>query len=237
MRSGDEHDDEHRRADQRGSSEIDFHYDQKQERGNDRKWNDEALEQSAALFFTSRKPGGQKKNGGDLGDFRRLKSDRTESDPAARAVDPHSQMGNETKREHSDGESEPEPPGPLPEMIIKERAEGTDPESHAQPDDLAFNEKINVAVAVPRERARAEKHHDPDDQHAENSQKQKVSALAMHLSCVAEAVALAQTAAAGNATSLANSLVCLLRFGWFRRDDQLLSDLQFVRIIDVVRRH
>ena len=33
------------------------------------------------------------------------------------------------------------------------------------------------------------------------------------------------------------SFVGLFRFGWFCRNDQLLPDLQLVRIIDVVRRH
>src|ERR1700674_491129 len=213
MRSGDEHDREHRGADQRGRSEIDFHDDQEQERRDDREGNDEALQQSAALFFTSGKPGSQKEYGGDLRDFGRLKGDGAEADPAARTVDAHAEMGNETKRERDEREGKPDPPRPLPEMIIEERAHGADRESHAQPDGLALDEKINVAVAIAGERARAEKHHDPDDEHAENSQEQKVRALAMHLSCVAEAVALAQTAAASKATSLANSLVGLLRFG------------------------
>src|SRR5437660_6303078 len=180
MRSGDEHDREHRRPDQRGRSEIDFQHDQNQERRDDRERNDEALEQAAALFFTRRKPRRQKKYGGDLGDFRRLKGDRAEADPAARTIDPHSKMRNETKRKRREGESEPEPPRPLPEMVIEERSDRADREPHPEPDRLALNEKINVAMAVPRERARAEKHHDPDDEHAENSEEQKVSALAMH---------------------------------------------------------
>ena len=65
-------------------------------------------------------------------------------------------------------------------MIVEERSKGADREPDAEPDGLALNEKINVAVAVARECARAEKHHDPDDEHAENSEEQKVSALAMH---------------------------------------------------------
>src|SRR2546421_8755624 len=180
MRSSDEHDREHRRPDQRGRSKIDFQHDQDQERRDDREGNDEALEQAAALFFTSRKPRRQKKYSGDLGDFRRLKGDRAEAYPAARTVDPHSEVRNETKRKRGEGESEPEPPRPLPEMVIEERSDRADRKSYPEPDGLTLNEKINVAVAVARECARAEKHHDPDDEHAEDSEEQKVSALAMH---------------------------------------------------------
>src|SRR5437764_2757097 len=150
MRSRHEHDREHRRPDQRGRSEIDFQHDQNQERGDNREGNDESLEQSAALFFPSREPGGQKKNGGDLRDFGRLKGDGTEADPATRTVDPHSEMRNETKRERGEGESEPEPPRPLPEMVIEERSDRADREPHPEPDGLALNEKINVAMAVAR---------------------------------------------------------------------------------------
>src|SRR5713101_6066869 len=108
MRSGHEHDREHRRPDQRGRSEIDFHHDQDQERRDDREGNDEALEQAATLFFPRRKPRRQKKYGGDLGDFRRLKGDWAEAYPAPRTVDAHPEMRNETKRERGESESEPE---------------------------------------------------------------------------------------------------------------------------------
>src|SRR2546430_5801980 len=94
-------------------------------------------------------------------------------------------MRDETKRERDESEPEPDPPGPQPEMIIDNSGDGADHESHAQPDRLAFHEKIHVAMAVLRERARAEKHDDADDQHPQDSQEQKVSALAVHLGVAA----------------------------------------------------
>ena len=43
---------------------------------------DAALQQAPAFFFTSGKPRGQKKHGGDLRDFRWLKGNWAEADPA-----------------------------------------------------------------------------------------------------------------------------------------------------------
>ena len=55
-------------------------------------------------------------------------------------------------------------------MVIDDRGHRADSEPHAQPDCLAFHEKIHVAVAVLRERARAEQHDDADDQHPQDSE-------------------------------------------------------------------
>src|SRR5205085_9719105 len=82
-------------------------------------------------------------------------------------------------------EREPDPPRPQPEMVIDHRRHRADDETDAEPDRLAFHEEIHVAMAVLRERARAEKHDDADDQHPQHSQEQEVSALAMHLGVVA----------------------------------------------------
>src|SRR5256885_1731042 len=90
-------------------------------------------------------------------------------------------MRDETKRKGDEREREPDPPGPQPEMVIDDRPDRADYEPDAEPDDLPFDEKIHVAVAVLRERARAEKHDDADDQHPQNGEEHEVSALAMHL--------------------------------------------------------
>ena len=92
-------------------------------------------------------------------------------------------------------------------------------EAHAEPDRLAFDEKINVVVAITRECARAEQHDDADDQHAKHCEKQDVSALAMHRR---SSRLLARTSSP---------------FVVFAGIDQFLSNLKFVRIIDVIQRH
>ena len=102
----------------------------------------------------------------------------------------------------------------------------TDPE----PERLAFDEKINVAVTVARECAGAEKHDDADDQHRQHSEKQKISALAMHQ--FREAMAPTENCVRAHLLFARSSSLFGFRLG---RNDQFLSDLQFVRIIDVVQ--
>src|SRR5438477_2140582 len=180
MRPGNEHDHEHRRADQRRRSQIDLGHNQKQRAANNREWDHESLQKMAAFLFPGREPRRQKKDDSDLCDFRWLKRGRAERDPASRAVDSHSEMRDETKGERDEGERKPDPPSSQPEMVVDDGGRRANDESNADPDRLAFHEEIHVAVAVLRERARAEKHDDADDQHPQHSEKQEVSTLAMH---------------------------------------------------------
>ena len=143
--------------------------------------NDETLQDPAASFLITREPPGEKKDHGDLRDFRRLKCDRTESNPTTRTVDAHSDVRHETKGESDEGQAEPDPPRPLPEMVVDQGRHRADNKADAEPDHLSLHEKIDVAVTVARERTGAEKHDDADDQHAENGQEQEISTLAMHL--------------------------------------------------------
>src|SRR4051812_11350920 len=89
-------------------------------------------------------------------------------------------MRHETKRQRDEREREPDPPGSQPEMVIDDRRRRADDEADAEPGRLAFHEKIHVAMAVLRERACAEKHDNPDDEHPQDSEEQEVSTLAMH---------------------------------------------------------
>src|ERR1700730_8671503 len=134
-----------------------------------------------ADLLVTRKPKRQKKNRSDFCNFRRLKSDGANSDPAARAVDAHAEVRSETKRKRNKSEPEPNPPSALPKMIIDERGGCTNDKANSQPKGLAFDEKINITVTVARKGTRAKKHYDPAHEKTEHGQKQKISALAMHL--------------------------------------------------------
>ncbi len=50
----------------------------------------------------------------------------------------------------------------------------------SEPNRLASDEKVNIAMTVARKGTRAEKHDDADDEHAEHGQKQDVSTFTMH---------------------------------------------------------
>jgi hypothetical protein len=63
---------------------------------------------------------------------------------------------------------EPKPPCLLPELIVHERRKNARDKSNPNPNRLAFNEKINVAMAVACVGARAEEHHDADDEQSED---------------------------------------------------------------------
>src|SRR5207302_2049961 len=83
-----------------------------------------------------------------------------------------------------------------------------------EPERLPFQEEIGIAVTVTGKCTRAEKHHNADDQQAQHSDEQKVSALSMHYCSVSD-------------------LLRFFRFGW---DQQFLADLKFARVIDVIER-
>ena len=73
----------HRRADQCGRAEIDFRDDEREQQSDDDEWNDEACRSTCRVLFITREPPREKKDHGDLRDFRWLKCDRTGADPAA----------------------------------------------------------------------------------------------------------------------------------------------------------
>src|SRR5438105_15280319 len=115
------------------------------------------------VFFITREPPRQEKHGGQFRDLRWLKADRAESDPAARTVDPHSEMRNVTRHQRYQCDTEPNPPRPLPKMVIDQRGGNANNQTDAEPDRLSFEKEQRVAVAVSCKSAGAEKHHDADD--------------------------------------------------------------------------
>ena len=124
---------------------------------------------------------------------------------------------DKAKRQHHRRNRKPNPPGALPEMVVHHRGYGADDEPHPKPRRLAFDEKINIAMRIARESARAKQHNDADHEHQQHRDEHDVGAFAMHQMSVPQ---------------LAIDFFCLR----FLRDDQLLADLQFVRIIDVIDR-
>src|SRR5437867_11538928 len=114
-------------------------------------------------FLISRKPGSKEKDCGDFCEFRWLKGNRTVTHPAARSIDAHPDVRNIAKRQSGQCQREPNPPRFLPEMIVHQRSKNARDQSNPDPNRLAFDEEIDVSMAVARVCARAEKHHDPDD--------------------------------------------------------------------------
>ena len=114
------------------------------------------------------KPPGEEKYGGKFRNLRRLKTNRAEPDPAARAVDAHSEMRDETKDQRDGGDGQPDPPSPLPEMVIDHSARDANREAYSKPKRLMFEKKVRVAMTVLRKSAGAEKHYDADDEQSEH---------------------------------------------------------------------
>jgi hypothetical protein len=86
-------------------------------------------------------------------------------------------------------------------------------------------------MTIPRKRAGAEQHDDADHQQPKHSQKQDVRALTVHKSARwAIGVHRGDRLCNSHAVSFF-LLLCVYRFGWH---EQLLSDLQFARIYDVI---
>ncbi len=65
-------------------------------------------------------------------------------------------------------------------MVINQRSNRAKGQPNTEPDRLAPDEKIDVPVTVARESARAKKHDDTDDEHAEHGEKQNVGAFTVH---------------------------------------------------------
>ena len=131
-------------------------------------------------FLITREPPRQKKYRGKFRNLRRLKTNRAESDPAAGAVDPHSDVRNETKYERDRSDTQPNPPGSLPEVIINQGRSDTNDQTNSEPNRLVFEEKVRVAMAVFGKSAGAEKHHDADDEQSQHRNEQEVSAFSVH---------------------------------------------------------
>jgi hypothetical protein len=112
----------------------------------------------------SRKPRSQKKDRRDFCDFRWLKCNRAVADPATRSVDAHSDVRDVAKRQSGQRHREPKPPRFLPELIVHERRKNAPDKSDPNPNRLAFNEKINIPMAVACIGARAEEHHNANNE-------------------------------------------------------------------------
>src|SRR5947207_9493513 len=119
-------------------------------------------------LLVTREPPREKEHGSQFRDLRRLETERPESDPAARTVNPNPDMRDITKGERNRGHAQPDPPGALPKMVIDQRGGDADGQTNTEPDGLAFQEKQCVAVAIAGKSARAEKHHDADDQKSQH---------------------------------------------------------------------
>ena len=65
-------------------------------------------------------------------------------------------------------------------MIVHQRRKNASHQPEPDPNCLAFDEKVNVAMAVACVRAGAEKHHDADDEQSQHRQKQDVGTLTTH---------------------------------------------------------
>jgi hypothetical protein len=114
----------------------------------------------------SRKPGGKKKDHGQLCHLGGLKSHQPNSDPAARTIDSHPDMRHVTERQHDYCEHKPKPPGSLPKVVVDKRRQSAEKKTNPNPSRLPLYEKIDVSMTGARKRARAEKHHDADDEQA-----------------------------------------------------------------------
>src|SRR2546422_652923 len=65
-------------------------------------------------------------------------------------------------------------------MVVDERGGRANRQSNSEPKTLPLNKKINVAMTITRKSAGAKKHDDADDEHAQNSDEQDVSAFSVH---------------------------------------------------------
>src|SRR6478672_6724298 len=149
--SSDEHHHQGSRPNQGGGAEIDLGNDKRNQQRRRRQRNDEAKNQVAGAVLKTNEPPRQKEYCGGLGNFRRLKCDRASPDPATRPVNTHSEMRHETKPQSSEGEKEPQPPGVIPEMVIDQCCSDQNREPDPEPESLAFDEKVNIAVGITRE--------------------------------------------------------------------------------------
>ena len=84
------------------------------------------------------------------------------------------------ERQPDKPERKPNPPGALPEMVIDQRRDGAGDQTQPEPEGMPLEEIIDIALAVLRESAGAEKNDDADRQQAEDSEKQDIGALPMH---------------------------------------------------------
>src|SRR5437868_5473900 len=132
-------------------------------------------------FLETCEPPCQKKYSGKLGNLRWLKTDWAESDPTPRAVDPHSNVRNETQNEHDRGDTDPQPPSALPEMVIDQRRRSAGSEPHSEPRRFVLEEKIRLVMAVLRKSAGAKKHHDADVEQSQHRNKGELIAFPIHL--------------------------------------------------------
>jgi hypothetical protein len=65
-------------------------------------------------------------------------------------------------------------------MVIDKRIGAANRETNPKPERLTFEEKISIAVTLARKCARAKERNDADDEQAQHSEEQNVSAFTMH---------------------------------------------------------
>jgi hypothetical protein len=56
-------------------------------------------------------------------------------------------------------------------MVINQRGRNQNGKANPEPERLAFDKEVNIAMSIAREGAGAEKHDHPDDEHRQHRQK------------------------------------------------------------------
>jgi len=122
----------------------------------------------------------EERDGRDLCKIRRLKSNQWKFYPSTRTVDPEPDVGHKAKGQEDGRGGKPHPPCALPELVVDDRANHAGDDADAEPEGLAFQKVNGIAMAVLREGARAEKHHESEDDQRRHGKDQEVDAFAMH---------------------------------------------------------
>ena len=100
-----------------------------------------------------------------------MASDSVKFEPAPRAIDLVPEGRKKTEGEANQGTCEPDPPGPLPEMVIHQGAHAAGNHSEPEPDRVPAKEIINIVVTVFGESAGAEENDDADREQPEDGEK------------------------------------------------------------------
>src|SRR5207248_1855489 len=158
---------------------------------------------------------------------RGLKTNRPNANPAPRAIDFQTDVRHETKRQQHNRKRKPDPPRPLPELVIHARTEHACENAEAEPHRLALYEIARVAVAVLRKGTGAKEHHNPERNQSADGNDEEINAFTMHEIWEAHASRAPFPAtrpmrhvSGGHAPVRSFASVCL-----FRRNFELLADL------------
>ena len=175
-----EHDARRGQTDQGGRTEIHLHGDQTDEQSDGAERHDKPAEKTFRFVFVAVIPPREENQRGDFGQFAGLERSEPEIDPAPRAVDPHADRRHEAENEQHGGQSVKIRPEFSPPAVIGQRRAHHDGETDAEPERLAPDEVIHVAMTVAGEGARALQHDDPDGQQADHGKDEYVGRPTTH---------------------------------------------------------